>query len=128
MKKIDATVKKETLYIAALSMILAVLMQSVFLIIGKWNTAVLLGGILGYVTAVGNFFLMGLTVQSAIGKEEKAIKRSMMISQGSRFLMLIAVAAIGYLILKNVPALIATALSYLFPRFAIAARPLFKNF
>ena len=41
MKKIDATVKKETLYIFAFSFVLSVLMQSVYLILNKWDYTVL---------------------------------------------------------------------------------------
>jgi len=74
MKKIDATVLKETGFIAAFTLILSLLMQSVFLIIGKWDYTVLLGNLLGYLAAVGNFFLLGLTVQSAVEKEEKEAK------------------------------------------------------
>ena len=60
--KVDKTVAKETEYIAFFSVVLSVLMQAVFLIIGKWNYTVLLGNIWGIIIAVGNFFVMGLFV------------------------------------------------------------------
>ena len=96
MKKIDSTIIKETVYIFAFTLIFSVLMQAVFLIIGKWNYTVLLGNLLGGLAAVGNFFLMGLTVQSALGKEEKDAKSTMKLSQMLRTLMLFIVAVIGH--------------------------------
>ena len=35
--KIDPTVKKETLFVGAVTLVLSMLMQSVFLIIGRWD-------------------------------------------------------------------------------------------
>ena len=67
--KVDKTVAKETEYIAFFSVVLSVLMQAVFLIIGKWNYTVLLGNIWGIIIAVGNFFVMGLFVQKAVNFE-----------------------------------------------------------
>ena len=64
-KKVDGTVRKETIYIAAAVLILSMLMQAVFLIIKQWDYTVLLGNLLGGGVAVLNFFLMGLTVQKA---------------------------------------------------------------
>ena len=52
MKKIDPTIKKETLYIAAFVIIFSVLMQSVFLIIGKWDVEVLFGNIIHIIITV----------------------------------------------------------------------------
>ena len=65
MKKVDSTIIKETIFVASVTLVLSALMQSVFLIIGKWDYDVLLGNLLGGVAAVLNFFLMGLTVQWA---------------------------------------------------------------
>ena len=74
--KVDKTVKKETLYIAALSGVLSLLMQAVFLVIGQWHFSVFLGNLWGYAAAVGNFFLMGLTVQKAVLKDEEEAKKT----------------------------------------------------
>lgn len=123
MKKIDPTVLKETGYIAIFTFILSMLMQSVFLIISKWDYTVLLGNLLGYLASVGNFFLLGLTVQSAVEKEEKDAKNLMKLSSTLRLLMMFVVAIIGYVI----PAfnVIAMIIPYLFPRIALAVRPAF---
>lgn len=125
MKKIDPTVLREFGYISAFTVIFSVLMQSVFLIIGKWDYTVLLGNLLGAAAAVGNFLLLGITVQTALDKEEKDAKNLMKISQTGRMFMLFAVAMIGYLVpIFNV---IAVVIPYLFPRIAIALRPLFMK-
>ena len=122
MKKIDPTIKKETLYITAFVIIFSVLMQSVFLIIGKWDVEVLFGNILGAVAAVGNFFLMGLTVQASLEKEEKEAKNIIKLSQSARLFLLFGVALAGYLI--PVFNIIAVVIPFLFPRIAVMLRPL----
>lgn len=123
MKKIDPIVLKETKYIGACTLILSLLMQSVFLVIGRWDYTVLLGNILGACGGVGNFLLMGITIQSALGKEEKEAKNLMKLSQTLRMLMLFIVAIIGC----AVPGfhVIAVIVPYVFPRISIALRPLF---
>ena len=75
--KIDKTVRRETLFVAVYTVILSALMEAVFLLIGKWDYTVLLGNLLGAGGAVLNFFLMGLTVQSAVMKDEKDAKTQM---------------------------------------------------
>lgn len=125
MKKVDSTIIKETVYIFAFTLIFSVLMQAVFLIIGKWNYTVLLSNLLGGIAAVGNFFLMGLSVQSALDKEEKDAKSTMKLSQMLRTLLLFIVAVIGHV----APCfnLLAVVIPYIFPRVAIALRPLFEK-
>ncbi len=123
MKKIDATVKKETLYIFLFTLVLSALMQSVFLIIGKWNYTVLSGNLLGAFAATANFFIMGITVQKALGKDEKDAKNLMKLSQSLRMLMLFAVAIIGHLV--PVFSLVAVVIPFVFPRIAVTLRALF---
>lgn len=125
MKKVDSTIIKETVYILAFTLIFSVLMQAVFLIIGKWNYTILLGNLLGGFAAVGNFFLMGLSVQSALGKDEKDAKSTMKVSQMLRTLLLFIVAVVGHV----APCfnLLAVVIPYIFPRIAIALRPLFEK-
>lgn len=123
---IDKTVAKETRYIAAWVLAFSVLMQVVFWLIGDWNYTVLLGNLLGAATAVGNFLLMGLTVQKAVAEEPKDAARRIRMSQSYRLMMqgavLIAAALIPWF------SLWATAVPLLFPRFAIMVRPWFgKN-
>lgn len=120
MKKIDPTVKKETLFVALLTVVLSVLMQAVFLVIGKWDYTVLLGNLLGAAAAIANFLIMGLTVQAALGKEQKDAKNMMKLSQMLRMFMLFAVALIGYLV--PVFKLVTVVVPFIFPRIAVALR------
>lgn len=120
MKKIDSTVLKETGFVVLITLILSLLMQSIFLIIGKWHYTVLLGNLLGGTCAVGNFFLMGLTVQSALGLEIKEAKNRMKLSQTLRTLLMFIIAVIGYTIpIFNI---LAVIIPYLFPRVAVSIR------
>ena len=118
--KIDKTVKQETLYIAAWTAALSVLMQAVFLIIRKWDYTVLLGNLLGGVTAVGNTLLLGLMVQKAVKQDEKAAKKTVQLSQSGRLmaqgLLLVLAAVLPFFNLW------AAAIPLLFPRMAIVAR------
>lgn len=122
MKKVDAVVLRETYYIATVTTILSLLMQSVFLVISRWDYTVLLGNILGILASVGNFFLMGLTVQSAVTKEPDEAKKLVKMSQSLRLFGLLVVALIAYIIpIFNV---ITFAIPLLFPRIAIFLRPM----
>ena len=125
LNKIDATVKRETLYIAKFVVLLSVLMQAVFLVIGRWDGTVLLGNVLGGAAAAGNFFLMGLSIQKSLDKDPKDAKNYMKFSHSMRFLMLLLIAVIAYLL--PVFNIIAVLIPYLFPRIAIAFRPVFDR-
>ena len=124
--KIDSTVIRETQYIAAGVLILSALMESVFLIIGRWDITVLFGNLLGGFCAVLNFFLMGITVQKALTKEEKEARDVIKLSQTLRMLMQLAFAAVGCLI-PSVFNVFAVILPLLFPRIAIMLRPAFDK-
>ena len=125
MVKIDPTVKKETLYIAFVTLILSILMQAVFLITGMWNHTFIWGNILGYFASVGNFLLMGLTVQKALTMEEKNARKLVQLSQSGRLFMLLIVALIGKFI--DIFNLIAVVIPFIFPRIAVMIRPLIKG-
>lgn len=122
MRKIDRTVRGETIYIASWTIILSVIVQAVFLIIGKWDYTVLLGNLLGGGLGILNFFLMGLTVQNAVSKEEKDAKNTMKLSQSLRNLLLLIMIAVGVILpCFNIW---TTIIPLFFPRIAIAFRPL----
>jgi len=125
MQKIDKTVLKETLYVLTVSFILSLLMQSVFLVTTYWDYKVVLGNVLGLIASVGNFLLMGIGVQKALEKDEKSAKSTIKLSQSLRLMMLLVIAIIGYAV--PVFNLLAVVIPYLFPRIAIALRPLFKK-
>lgn len=120
--KVDPTVMKETRYIALMVLILSALMQAVYLVIGQWNYTVLLGNLYGAVVAVGNFFLMGLTVQHCLTMEPDEAKKRMKLSQQGRMLMLLVFCVIG----GALPFLdtIAVLIPQLFPRVGVTIRGL----
>lgn len=125
MHKIDKTVIRETVYIAAFTFILSALVQSVFLIFHYWDYTVLLGNLLGYVAAVLNFFLMGLTVQKAVTLNEEDAKTRVKFSQMLRLFMLAAFALVaGVFKCFN---LLTFIIPLLFPRIAVMFRPLFDK-
>lgn len=125
MKKIDATVRKETLFIAAFTLIFSAVMELVFLLLGYWSYKVALGNLLGFTAAVLNFFLMGYTVQQAVLLDEEGARKKIRLSQSLRMLMLVGFAAVGCIFKCFNP--IAVLLPLLFPRIAILFRPLFKQ-
>ena len=125
MKKIDKVVLKETVYIALSVLVLSMLLQAIFLIIGKWDITVLFGNLLSAVAAVLNFFFMGLTVQSCISKDEKERKQTMKASNAIRMLGLFVVGLTGLLL--PVFNTIAVIVPFFFPRIAINFRPLFSK-
>ena len=125
MKKIDATVRKETLFIAAFTLIFSAVMELVFLLLGYWSYKVALGNLLGFTAAVLNFFLMGYTVQEAVLLDEEGARKKIRLSQSLRMLMLVGFAAAGCIFKCFDP--IAVLLPLLFPRIAILFRPFFKQ-
>ncbi len=125
MKKIDATVLKETKYILIWVLILSTLLQAVFLVIGKWDHTVLLGNLLSGFAVVLNFFLMGITVQNALGKEEKEAKTAIRLSQTYRFFLLLIIVVVGVVLpFFNIWTVV---IPVFFPRVAIALRPVFDK-
>ena len=121
-KKVDPTVLKETRYIAIGVLILSVLMQAVFLIIGRWDVTVLAGNLYGAALAVGNFFLMGLTVQHCLTLEPDQAKKKMQFSQQMRLLMLLVVCMIGAAL--SCFNTIAVLVPQFFPRIGVMIRGL----
>lgn len=126
VSKIDATVRKETIYVAVWEAILTAIMLAVFLIVRAFDVSVLVSALLGTATAVLNFLLMGLTIQGALGLEEKDARTRLRGSQNLRLLMQTVVAVLG----AAIPwlNLWAVLIPLFFPRIAIMLRPLFiKN-
>ena len=120
--KIDKVVLKETKYIATFVAIFSVLMQAVFLIIGKWDYTVLLGNLWGAAVAVGNFFVMGLYVQKAVSQEEKEAKQTIKASQSMRFAAMVLLTGIG--VVTPFFNWIAVVVPLVFPSVAIYLRPI----
>lgn len=122
LKKVDPTVVRETGYITGFVLLLSVVMQLVFAALDSWSLGVLWGNILGGAGAVLNFFLMGLTIQQALGKSEEDAKAHMKLSQKLRMLLLVVICAVG----AAAPCfdLVAVLVPQLFPRIGAMLRPL----
>ena len=122
MQRIDKTVLRETGFVAFVVALLSILMQAVFLIIGKWDYTVLLGNLLSAAVGIFNFLLMGITIQRAVGREEKEIKTAVRASLGMRYIFVFVFTVIGVVLPQfNTWAVL---IPLLFPRIAIAVRPL----
>ena len=121
-RNVDKVVLKETRFIAIFVLLGSLLMQAVFLVIGAWDYTVLLGNLLGAALAVGNFFLMGLTVQKCLTMSPEDAKKRMKLSQQGRLLMMLVVCMIG----AAVPFCntIAVLVPQLFPRIGVTVRGL----
>ena len=120
MRKIDATVKKETIYVVVWEAVLTAVMLAVFLVLKSFDWTVLTGAILGAATAVVNFLLMGLTIQGAIGLEEKEARTRLRGSQNLRMMMQTVIAVLG----AALPCfnLYAVLIPLFFPRIAMIVR------
>ncbi len=121
-KNVDKVVLKETRFIAIFVLLGSLLMQAVYLVIGQWDYTVLLGNLLGAAVAVGNFFLMGLTVQKCLTMSPDDAKKRMKLSQQGRLLMMLVICMIG----AAVPCCntIAVLIPLLFPRVGVTVRGL----
>ena len=122
LNKVDPTVRKETSFIAVFVLVGSLAMEAVYLLLGAWTLPVLLGNLLGAALAVGNFLLMGLTIQKALGKSEEDAKKLMKLSQQLRMLMLLVGCVLGGALACF--DLVATLIPLLFPRIAVMIRGL----
>ena len=126
----DPAVKKETGYIAVWVILLSLVMEAVFLLLGKWDFSVLSGNLGGAAVAIGNFFLMALIATRAMnrgvesGKPEEAaarVKATAMI----RLLGSVALCVILIAVFKT--NVYATLIPMLFPRIGIMFWPKFNR-
>ena len=148
--KVQPAVQAETKKMALGVGVLTVLMIAVFLVIRQFDYTVLLGALLGFAAAVGNFFLMALTVQKVTGNmpvlpkneeeteetedeekeqplsdEARQAGKQMQLSFLQRMLMLGGVAALAVTAPIFHPW--AALLPMLFPRVVIALLSLFEK-
>ena len=120
-----SVILKETKFIFVWEITLSLPMQALFFILGEWDYTVLLGNTLSGVVAVLNFFLMGIAVRKAIGAKENDARKVITASRLIRLFMILILLIIGVTISAfhfwaMIPPL-------LFPRIAIAFRPLFDK-
>ncbi len=117
--KLQKAVVKETLRIAVGTLILAAIMNVVFLIIGAWEVSVLLGSLLGSLVSVGNFLLLGITIQQITSSDgdEKRNRLKLQFSYSVRMFALIVIIIVA--IQFDIFNWIAVAIPLLFPRITI---------
>lgn len=125
MRGVDPTVKRETYYIGTWVLILSAVTQAVFLIIGKWNYTVLLGNLLSAALAIGNFLLLGLTVQKAVEKDVADAKTFMKMSHSLRNVLFFVVIVLG--IVLPFFSTWTVVIPVFFPRVAMLFRPWFDG-
>ena len=121
MAKLDPAVRKETLLAAAWTLVLSLVMEAVFLLIHKWEPAVLFGNLGGGIAAVANILILGLTISRALsgGEQSKAMMRIEM-SKRLRLLGIALVCALLIGVLKT--NVYATLIPLLFPRIGMLFR------
>lgn len=120
MRKVDPVIIKETKYIALVVLILSALMEAVFLIIGKWDLSILFGNLLGALTGILNFLLMGIGLQSALSKDKDDAKMTAKFSRVMRNLIIIIVLVVAALV--EPISLLAAALGIFFPSIGVFAK------
>ena len=124
MKKYNRILLKETGYIAYISVGLSVILEAVFIVLGKWDYTVFLGNVLSTSAMILNFFFMGLSIEKALKGGGKNTKKIMFFSQSIRNILLFLVIALGaFLPTFNT---VAVVIPVFFPRFALFLRPCFK--
>lgn len=94
--KIEPAVKSESKRIAIGVLAMSVIMEVVFVVLGKFDYTVLLGNLLGGGWAIVNFFIMAMAVQKSVSKETpQEAKLVLQNSYTKRLLCLVAILLIG---------------------------------
>lgn len=124
--KIDRVVLKETRYLSIAVALCSLIMQGIFLILGKYDYTVFLGSLLGGAAAIFNFLFLGLAVQKATAMEDPAdAKKHMQASYSLRYLGLGVVVVIG--VVAPIFHWLPVALSLVFPRLWFLVMPLIRK-
>lgn len=126
--KIEPAVKLETKHIAIGVVAMSLVMEIVFLVMGKFDYTVLLGNLLGGGYAILNFFLMAMAVQKSVHRDTpEEAKLVVQNSYTKRLLLLAAVLIAGF----KLPYFywVAVVIPLLFPRITIFVKtlPIFQR-
>ncbi|MDO5377967.1 MAG: ATP synthase subunit I [Clostridia bacterium] len=98
-QKPQETVLRETKRIAIGEVVMLLLMLAVYAALGRFALPVVLGGVIGAAYAVFNFFMLGMTVQKAMGlREENEALATMQLrsSYNMRMIGMLVVAIIAF--------------------------------
>lgn len=110
---------------AAWVLIFSAVMQAVFLVIGQWDYTVLLGNVLGAAAVILNFLGMGITVQYAVGMDEKDAKQRIKASGMLRMLAIFVILIIG--VVLPYFSTWTVVIPLFFPRIIVMIRPLWDK-
>ncbi len=117
--KIEPAVKLESKRIAIGVLAMSVIMEIVFVVLGRFDYTVLLGNLLGGGWAILNFFLMALAVQKSVKKDlPQEAKLVLQNSYTRRLLLSVAILLIG--IKVEYFNWISVVIPLIFPRITIA--------
>lgn len=95
-------VLKETLYVAAGEAVCVAAMIGIFALLGQYSREVLLGGIVGGLVAVANFFLMAVGVTLAADKaENQDVKAGKALVSSSYTIRLVLMAVVLFAAAKS---------------------------
>ena len=114
---------KETGILLLGTLLLGGVLCGVFALLHRFDHTVVTGALWGGLASVLNFFVMGLTIQSAVDKDPDAAKKRIQLSYSVRMFALLIVLGVGCY-LKQFQA-VAVLASALFPRITILVRSMF---
>lgn len=124
--KFDPEVKKENIKMALGCFVCSAVVAAVFAVIGKFDLAVLIGALIGWVASYGNFYLMSVGVIKALETgDEVTAKLKMRSSYILRTVALIAI--IGASVYFDFINWIPVVLSVFYPRVVITACSIFST-
>ena len=122
-------VLKETGIVALGEAVCTGVMFAVFALLGKFDSAVLVGGALGAVLAVANFFFMAIGTSLAADKAEaQDVKGGVALVRGSYILRTAVLAVVLFACAKSgIANVLALALPLLFVRPTLTVAEFFKK-
>ena len=95
-------VLKETLFVALGEALCVAAMMGIFFLLGKFDRTVVLGGILGGLVAVGNFFFMAVSAMVAADKaEQQDVKGGQAVMNSSYPIRMILMAVVLFAGIKS---------------------------
>ncbi len=98
-QKLDPVVKKELCFMACAAAVCTALVQGGFVLFARWDYTVAVGGAIGYVLTVLNFFLMSFGVQKAVSDPDPQHAQLVMkASYTWRTVMLLAVMIVSFVV------------------------------
>jgi len=120
---------KETGIVAAGVLICTAVMIGVFALLGKYDTSVLLGGAVGALLAVGNFFFMAVGITLAADKAEKQeVNAGKLLARNSYLIRLLVLAVLLFACAKSgVFNLFALVLPLIFVRPSLTIAEFFRK-